>query len=251
MSSGGNQDGGGDNKDPPTPDKYIHFRGEGSLSGGGNNSDGYKSSSGNNSNGTGNNGSSSNGSNRLYCPKCGDPCEHVSTFVSSTRFVKCEKCSHFFVVLSDSDAKYRGAKDRVMGGSSPGETANADAAKANASGGLNGRRPPPPPKKIYEYLNKYIIGQDRAKKALSVAVYNHYKRIYHNIPVQKKGGDNGSGYAMHQQQQQQDPTQRPMTPLDHFAGQKDLVRFSSSSSSVACHILFYFVSLWLVYFMGT
>ncbi len=33
---------------------------------------------------------------------------------------------------------------------------------------------------------QHIIGQERAKKALSVAVYNHYKRIYHNIPVQKK-----------------------------------------------------------------
>ena len=35
----------------------------------------------------------------------------------------------------------------------------------------------PAPKKIYEQLNQYVIGQDRAKKTLSVAVYNHYKRI--------------------------------------------------------------------------
>ena len=34
-----------------------------------------------------------------------------------------------------------------------------------------------PPKVIYEKLNEYVIGQDRAKKILSVAVYNHYKRI--------------------------------------------------------------------------
>lgn len=33
------------------------------------------------------------------------------------------------------------------------------------------------PKKILEVLNDYIIGQDHAKKALSVAVYNHYKRV--------------------------------------------------------------------------
>ena len=31
-----------------------------------------------------------------------------------------------------------------------------------------------------------IAGQDMAKRALAVAVYNHYKRIYHNIPVNKK-----------------------------------------------------------------
>src|SRR5262252_8075725 len=35
----------------------------------------------------------------------------------------------------------------------------------------------PTPKKIYEQLSYYVIGQERAKKALSVAVYNHYKRI--------------------------------------------------------------------------
>ncbi len=35
----------------------------------------------------------------------------------------------------------------------------------------------PTPKKIYEQLNHYVIGQERAKKTLAVAVYNHYKRI--------------------------------------------------------------------------
>jgi len=35
----------------------------------------------------------------------------------------------------------------------------------------------PKPREIYEYLNDYVIGQDQAKKILSVAVYNHYKRV--------------------------------------------------------------------------
>ena len=35
----------------------------------------------------------------------------------------------------------------------------------------------PKPKEIYEFLNDYAVGQDQAKKVLSVAVYNHYKRI--------------------------------------------------------------------------
>ncbi|HVL31959.1 MAG TPA: ATP-dependent Clp protease ATP-binding subunit ClpX [Actinomycetota bacterium] len=35
----------------------------------------------------------------------------------------------------------------------------------------------PKPKEIYSFLNEYVIGQDSAKKILSVAVYNHYKRI--------------------------------------------------------------------------
>jgi len=36
----------------------------------------------------------------------------------------------------------------------------------------------PKPKEIKEFLDLYVIGQERAKKILSVAVYNHYKRIY-------------------------------------------------------------------------
>jgi ATP-dependent Clp protease ATP-binding subunit ClpX len=35
----------------------------------------------------------------------------------------------------------------------------------------------PKPREIYDYLNDYIIGQEQAKKILSVAVYNHYKRV--------------------------------------------------------------------------
>ena len=35
----------------------------------------------------------------------------------------------------------------------------------------------PKPKEIYSFLEEYVIGQDQAKKALSVAVYNHYKRL--------------------------------------------------------------------------
>jgi len=112
------------------------------------------------------------GDNQLLCPKCGSPCEHVATFISSTRFVKCESCSHFFVVLSEADQRVK-VKD----------VKQADQGK---SGQQSARKPPPYPKKIYEYLNDHIIGQEAAKKALAVAVYNHYKRIYHNIPVNKK-----------------------------------------------------------------
>ncbi|KAI1301945.1 ATP-dependent Clp protease ATP-binding subunit clpX-like, mitochondrial [Halotydeus destructor] len=110
----------------------------------------------------------------LCCPKCGNPCTHVETFVSSTRFVKCEKCHHFFVVLSDIDTKKSMKDTRVQ-------------ADKNMQ-----RRPPPPPKKIFEFLNNHVIGQDYAKKVLSVAVYNHYKRIYNNIPASKTSSVNES-----------------------------------------------------------
>ena len=58
------------------------------------------------------------------------------------------------------------------------------------------------PKQIMEHLNQYVIGQDEAKKALAVAVYNHYKRITHieessDVEIQKSNilmlGPTGSG----------------------------------------------------------
>src|SRR5574344_1720677 len=45
----------------------------------------------------------------------------------------------------------------------------------------------PKPKEIKEYLDQYVIGQDAAKIAMSVAVYNHYKRINNDS---NKGADN-------------------------------------------------------------
>ena len=43
------------------------------------------------------------------------------------------------------------------------------------------KREIPKPKQIKAFLDQYVIGQERAKKLLSVAVYNHYKRVIHNV----------------------------------------------------------------------
>ncbi|HUU94174.1 MAG TPA: ATP-dependent Clp protease ATP-binding subunit ClpX, partial [Phycisphaerae bacterium] len=43
----------------------------------------------------------------------------------------------------------------------------------------------PRPREIFEFLDQYVIGQDLAKRALSVAVYNHYKRLTHFDSMQE------------------------------------------------------------------
>ena len=60
------------------------------------------------------------------------------------------------------------------------------------------------PKEIFSYLDDVIVGQDDAKKKLSVAVYNHYKRVFaktkHEVEVQKSNvmllGPTGSGKTL-------------------------------------------------------
>ncbi len=64
----------------------------------------------------------------------------------------------------------------------------------------------PKPQELKDYLDKYVIGQNHAKKVLSVSVYNHYKRIFlkdkvdNNIEIQKSNililGPSGTGKTL-------------------------------------------------------
>ncbi|MDQ5975009.1 MAG: ATP-dependent Clp protease ATP-binding subunit ClpX [Actinomycetota bacterium] len=47
----------------------------------------------------------------------------------------------------------------------------------------------PKPREIFEFLDQYVIGQDRAKKSLSVAVYNHYKRVQAEAATPERAKD--------------------------------------------------------------
>lgn len=90
----------------------------------------------------------------VHCSFCGKSQEQVSRIIAGPRAYICNECVHLCMsILEDAEER-----PEVFGQGTP------DAI--------------PTPKEIHKVLDQYIIGQEEAKVALSVAVYNHYKRIY-------------------------------------------------------------------------
>jgi len=88
-----------------------------------------------------------------YCSFCNRSKEQVNRLIAGPESVFiCDECVELCHEILDQEAKE----------SQPSETLSIQSL---------------PPKEIYRRLNQYVVGQDRAKKVLSVAVYNHYKRI--------------------------------------------------------------------------
>jgi len=91
----------------------------------------------------------------LYCSFCGKSQHEVKKLIAGPSVFICDECIE---LCNDI------IRDEV-----PADTAEARAAKSDL----------PVPSEIKASLDQYVIGQDTAKRTLSVAVYNHYKRLKH------------------------------------------------------------------------
>ncbi len=122
-------------------------------------------------------------SRTLKCSFCGKPQSKVRKLIAGPGVYICDECIGICSSILDEELGMRA----VVTNSTPME-------------------PPeilPTPKQLKEVLDEYVIGQERAKIALSVAVYNHYKRIFRggdDVELQKSNilmlGPSGSGKTL-------------------------------------------------------
>jgi len=124
---------------------------------------------------------SSSGEKLLYCSFCGKSQHEVKKLIAGPSVFICDECIDL-------------CNDIIRD-----ETSNVESVAGSAKSDL------PTPHEIAELLDQYVIGQQTAKRILSVAVYNHYKRLKHlgkkdDIELSKSNillvGPTGSGKTL-------------------------------------------------------
>lgn len=128
---------------------------------------------------------------RLKCSFCGKTQDQVKKLIAGPEVYICDECVELCNEILDEEF-FEGK-----------EKENKDEKTKTAE-----EKPIPKPSEIKAHLDEHIVGQDDAKKVLSVAVYNHYKRLKHNknadtkneVEIQKSNillvGPTGSGKTL-------------------------------------------------------
>lgn len=118
----------------------------------------------------------------LHCSFCGKTQDEVEKLIAGPGVCICDNCIELCLGIIEEDGGFKHSRKKS---DSP-------------------NKPLPKPNEIKEKLDEYVVGQENAKIALSVAVYNHYKRIYlgykSNVDIQKSNvillGPTGVGKTM-------------------------------------------------------
>src|SRR5574344_2982974 len=131
---------------------------------------------------------------RLKCSFCGKTQDQVKKLIAGPEVYICDECVELCNEILDEE--FFENKDKDASGT-------AEVKKGEDEKQI------PKPAEIKAYLDENIVGQNNAKKVLSVAVYNHYKRLKHNkseeaktdeVEIQKSNillvGPTGSGKTL-------------------------------------------------------
>lgn len=125
----------------------------------------------------------------IRCSFCGKPQSAVRKLIAGPNVYICDECINICQSILTDEFGF----------------ADDEFAPAAAEENTPSLEKLPTPRQLKETLDQYVIGQDRAKIALSVAVYNHYKRIFNNdmddgVELQKSNillvGPSGSGKTL-------------------------------------------------------
>ncbi len=118
-----------------------------------------------------------NDKDSLFCSFCGKNQKEVKKLIAGPTVFVCDECVELCMDIIKEDNKNNNNKVK---------------------------KDIPKPSEINKFLNDYVIGQDKAKKILSVAVYNHYKRLqnidYDSVEISKSNillvGPTGTGKTL-------------------------------------------------------
>ena len=130
---------------------------------------------------------------RLKCSFCGKTQDQVKKLIAGPDVFICDECVELCNEILDEE--FFEKKDTQKNDEKEDKKEDTE------------EKPIPKPHEIKAYLDQHIVGQDDAKKVLSVAVYNHYKRLKHNqnsnkedVEIQKSNillvGPTGSGKTL-------------------------------------------------------
>ncbi|MDR2523286.1 MAG: ATP-dependent Clp protease ATP-binding subunit ClpX [Synergistaceae bacterium] len=109
---------------------------------------------------------SDNGHHGVRCSFCGKGQDEIYRLISGPGVYICDECVNLCnIILADEK--------------SAGEAKNRKTVKSEMGRELEISTP----KELRSFLDQYVIGQERAKRVVSVAVYNHYQRVRNNIDV--------------------------------------------------------------------
>jgi ATP-dependent Clp protease ATP-binding subunit ClpX len=138
----------------------------------------------------------------LKCSFCGKSQEQVRKLIAGPGVYICDECVELCNEILDEEL-YEGQGRAAA--ATPASAASREGPAKKSSRPRPTLAQLPKPAEIRRHLDQYVIGQDQAKKVLSVAVYNHYKRLYSagqedGVEIQKSNilliGPTGSGKTL-------------------------------------------------------
>ncbi|MGA4780575.1 ClpX C4-type zinc finger protein, partial [Cellulosimicrobium sp. AB352] len=102
----------------------------------------------------------------LTCSFCGKSQRQVKRLIAGPAGVFiCDECVALCLEMVEEDRETESAEQDIVTGSGP----------------------LPTPHEIFAHLSRYVVGQDGAKRALAVAVHNHYKRVRAAVAAEEAG----------------------------------------------------------------